>query len=72
MPEPALGVDDEPVTCESCRADEAVLYAVHRRYVTPAAWDTAGRDVTLDDVERWCYSCCTHYPHETAEPSAEA
>ena len=50
-------------TCESCGADDEVLYAVHRQYVTPAAWDTPAREVTLDDVERWCFPCCTHYPH---------
>jgi hypothetical protein len=69
LPTPAVAVDDGSVTCESCGADEPVLYPVHRRYVTPAAWDTPGRDVTLDDVERWCYSCCTHYPHEPAGPA---
>ena len=46
--------------------DEEV-YAVHRQYVTPADWDTPGREVTLDAVERWCFSCCTHYPHVLVE-----
>ena len=32
-------------------------------YVTPAEWDAPGRVVTLDEVEQWCFSCCTHYPH---------
>jgi hypothetical protein len=49
--------------CESCGAPDEHLYPVHRRYVTPAEWDTPGRDVTLDEVERWCFSCCTSYPH---------
>ena len=44
-------------------APDEHLYPVRRRYVTPAEWDTPGRDVTLDEVERWCVSCCTHYPH---------
>ena len=39
---------------------------MRRRYVTPAEWDTPARDVTLDQVELWCFSCCTHYPHEQA------
>ena len=56
-----------PATCESCGAVEGQLYAVHRRYVTPAEWDTPARDVTLPDVEQWCFSCCTHYPHELAD-----
>ena len=54
-------------TCESCGAADEVLYAVHRQYVTPAEWDTPGREVTLDEVERWCFSCCTHYPHVLVE-----
>ena len=54
-------------TCESCGAEGDVLYAVHRQYVTPAAWDTPGREVTLDDVERWCFPCRTHYPHVPVE-----
>jgi hypothetical protein len=52
-----------PETCESCGATEEVVYAVHRQYVTPAEWDTPAREVTLDEIERWCYSCLTHYPH---------
>lgn len=55
--------DDADVTCDSCGAAGPERYAVHRRYVTQPDWDTTGRDVTLDDVEHWCYSCCTHYPH---------
>jgi hypothetical protein len=51
------------VTCDSCGADEPELFSVHRRYVTPPDWDTPGRDVTLDEIERWCYACLTHYPH---------
>lgn len=54
-------------TCESCGAPDAELYAVRRQYVTPAEWDTPGREVTLDAVERWCYPCCTHYPHVLAD-----
>ena len=58
-------------TCESCGSTDEVLYAVQRRYVTPPAWDTPGRDVLLDEVERWCYPCCTHYPHEPADPATD-
>lgn len=53
-------------TCESCGADGEVLVAVHRTYVTPEAWDQPGSSRTLDSVERWCFSCRTHYPHEDA------
>jgi hypothetical protein len=59
-----------PDTCDSCGAEEPELWAVHRRYVTPAEWDTPGREVTLEEVERWCYSCLTHYPHVLVEDGA--
>ena len=54
-------------TCESCGAPGEELYAVHRQYVTPADWDTPAREVTLAEVEHWCFSCCTHYPHVLVE-----
>lgn len=54
-------------TCDSCGRDDDELVAVHRRYVTPEAWDTPGSDKVLDDVERWCVSCLTHYPHVTVD-----
>lgn len=53
--------------CDSCGAEDEQLYAVHRRYVVPEAWDTPGSDRTLPDIEHWCYACCTHYPHEQVE-----
>jgi hypothetical protein len=52
------------VTCESCGADEPNLQAVHRKYVTPSAWDQEGAERVLDEVEHWCFACLTHYPHE--------
>lgn len=54
-------------TCESCGSVEPTVYRVHRMYVTPADWDTEGREVVLDDVEQWCFACCTHYPHRPAD-----
>jgi hypothetical protein len=54
-------------TCDSCGATEDELFAVHRQYITPAEWDTPGREVTLDEVEHWCFPCCTHYPHVPIE-----
>lgn len=63
---------DVPVTstCESCGAPDEVVHAVHRQYVTPADWDTEGREVTLEEVEQWCFSCLTHYPHVLVEPGS--
>ena len=60
----------EPVTdttaCESCGRDEpaAEVLAVHRVYVTPAAWDVEERIEVLDGTERWCPSCRSTYPHK--------
>jgi len=51
-------------TCDSCGRDGEGLTAVHRLYVTPEAWDTPGKVTKVPDVERWCVSCLTHYPHE--------
>jgi hypothetical protein len=58
------------MTCDSCGADEPVLYGVHRMYVTPGDWDTEPRELTLADVEQWCFSCCTHYPHRPVDAAS--
>jgi hypothetical protein len=50
-------------TCDSCGRDGEQVTTVHRMYVTPAAWDTPGSERVLDDTERWCFACLTHYPH---------
>jgi hypothetical protein len=53
--------------CESCGAAADDLAAVHRVYVTPAAWDTGESEDkvdVLDDVERWCFPCRSMYPHQ--------
>jgi hypothetical protein len=51
-------------TCDSCgEVDCDDLLALHRLYVTPEAWDTEGKVTRVDDVERWCAACRTHYPH---------
>jgi hypothetical protein len=57
-------------TCDSCAAEGERLYAVHRMYVTPESWDTPGSQRVLDEVEHWCYACCTHYPHVLVDEGA--
>jgi hypothetical protein len=52
------------MNCESCGSEEPQVYAVHRIYVTPADWDTVGREDVQPEVERWCYACLASYPHE--------
>ena len=51
-------------TCDSCGRDDEDLAKVHRVYVTPEAWDTEEKAEVQADVEVWCFSCRTHYPHE--------
>ncbi len=55
---------EEIGTCESCGCDGVEVVGVHRAYVTPEAWDTEEKVDVLTDVERWCYPCRTHYPHQ--------
>ena len=52
------------MTCDSCGAEVASVQPVHRKYVTPAAWDQEPNERVVPDVEQWCYPCLTHYPHE--------
>jgi hypothetical protein len=52
------------VPCDSCGRTDDGLVDVHRVYVTPEAWDTPERIDVQPDVERWCFACRTHYPHE--------
>lgn len=54
-------------SCDSCGRDETDLIAVHRQYVTPEAWDTPAVERTLEEIEHWCVSCLTHYPHVLAD-----
>lgn len=54
------------MTCESCGTETDDLRAVHRKYVTPGSWDQEPSERTLDETERWCFACLTHYPHEPA------
>lgn len=52
------------MTCESCGADEPRLTPVHRVY--PNAGADGGPQVQ-PDVEEWCFSCLTQYPHQPVE-----
>jgi hypothetical protein len=53
--------------CENCAREDDDLGSVHRVYVVPESWDTPGSATTLDEVELWCFSCRSQYPHEEAE-----
>jgi hypothetical protein len=54
------------MTCDSCGADDETLQPVHRKYVTVTTSDTEPSERVLAEVERWCFACRTHYPHELA------
>ena len=56
-----------PLTCESCGGDADQLHPVRRKYVTVASWDQEASERVVDEVERWCFACLTHYPHERAD-----
>jgi len=53
-------------TCDNCARDEPELLAVRRVYVVLETWDAEASETVVDEVERWCVSCCTQYPHERA------
>jgi hypothetical protein len=56
--------------CENCARDDDDLVAVHRVYVIPEAWDTPGSTQKVDEIELWCFSCRSQYPHEEADAPA--
>ena len=47
--------------CESCGVDGEPLFPVHRTYPTAPDGGADGR--VLDEVEHWCVTCLTSYPH---------
>lgn len=61
---------DEIGTCDSCGTDATEVQQVRRVYVTPEAWDTEEKIEVVDEVERWCYPCRTHYPHQEVDSGA--
>ena len=59
---------DEPGLCQNCARDDEDLVAVKRLYVVPETWDQPGSVTPATEVELWCFSCRTQYPHEDVEP----
>ena len=53
------------MTCESCGADDDRTTAVHRMYVLTGDGERTER--VLPDIEHWCVSCLTQYPHVPAD-----
>lgn len=52
------------MTCDSCGGEGGELRRVRRKYVVAGDADGASLERVLDEVERWCFACLTHYPHE--------
>ena len=59
--------EPETTVCENCARDDDDLAPVKRLYVVPETWDSPGSVTRTTDVERWCFSCRTQYPHEDIE-----
>jgi len=55
--------------CENCARADDDLVLVHRLYVIPEDWDTAGSTTRIEETEMWCFSCRSLYPHELADRS---
>ena len=54
--------------CENCARPDDDLVTVHRLYVVPGTGDTPDSVTRVADVELWCFSCRSQYPHEAAGP----
>lgn len=61
-----IGIVSVMASCENCTRDEPELLAVRRVYIVPESWDSEGSETVDPEVEHWCISCCTQYPHERA------
>ena len=53
--------------CENCGTPDDELLLVHRVYVQPETWDQAATETVVAEAELWCISCCSQYPHNSAE-----
>jgi hypothetical protein len=61
------GATGQAGTCESCGSPATDLVAVHRMYLTPESWDAEEKVEVVAEIERWCFPCRTHYPHQVIE-----
>jgi hypothetical protein len=53
-------------SCDNCARVERDLLPVRRVYIVPETWDAEASETVVDDIEQWCVSCCTQYPHVRA------
>ena len=53
--------------CENCAREDDDLALVHRLYIVPEDWDTAGSITKVEETELWCFSCRSMYPNQLTE-----
>ena len=55
-------------TCENCGDTECDLTEVHRVYLpfreNPENGPGLEEPVVMDELELWCFACCTQFPHQ--------
>jgi hypothetical protein len=65
-----LSAVSDALACENCARTEsnaANLLPVHRVYLELDEWgEEEPKATVMDEVERWCVSCRSIYPHEEA------
>jgi hypothetical protein len=57
--EPDVPTGRAALECENCGRPDDDLTVVHRMYLIP-------EEIRVEEVERWCVSCRTQYPHDEA------
>lgn len=52
-------------TCENCGDTEDELVEVNRVYLPVGGIQPGGPGPEImEEVELWCYACCTQFPHQ--------
>jgi hypothetical protein len=68
-PKSTFAAVSDALACENCarpEANESDLVQVHRVYLQLDEWEEEEPKATvMEEVERWCRSCRSIYPHET-------
>lgn len=50
--------------CDSCGTPDDIIYRVQREYLSA---EPGGQSTVLPGIEKWCFACCTHYPHRMVD-----
>ncbi len=57
--------------CENCGGPDDELVPVRRVYIRDDVPEGEATDTVCDEVELWCLSCTTQYPHRPVDPSRD-